>query len=176
MIGQPLTLAAARRLASDLGRERARGKDVVADRKAAKARKRFQDRERAANTFGQAATDFVELHAKAKTRRWQVRLRGCSVSRQTARLIRGSLADRWADRPVAEINGHDVYAVTEEAAQRGVPGWGARTDGPSESRARALFSDPVDDVHLAAPPPARRAEPVRGRPPARSGRRRATAS
>ena len=36
VIGQPLTLAAARRLAADVGRERARGKDVVADRKVAK--------------------------------------------------------------------------------------------------------------------------------------------
>jgi len=139
VIGQPLTLAAARRLASDLGRERARGRDIVADRKAAKARKLIQYRERAANSFGQAVMDFIELHAKAKTRRWQVGARLLGV-RPDGSLIRDGLADRWADRPVADISGHDVYALTEECRHRGVPGWGVRKDDPSESRARALFS------------------------------------
>ena len=139
MIGQPLTLAAARRLASDVSRERAMGRDVVADRKAEKARMRRQHQERSANTFGSRARLRREPR-QAEDPKLARRPRGCLASSPTGEVIRGSLADRWADRPVADIDGHDVYAVTEEARTRGVPGWGMKKDGPSDSRARHLFS------------------------------------
>ena len=78
------------------------GKDVVADRKAEKVRRRVQHQERATNNFGQAARDFIEGHAKPKTRGWQgtARLLGLDPDGE---VIRGGLADRWEDRPVAEI-------------------------------------------------------------------------
>ena len=139
VIGQPLTLVAARQLAADLSRERARGRDVVADHKAEKHRRRAEVVERAANTFGQAAKDFIEGHAKTKTRQWQATARVLGFA-ATGEVIRGSLADIWADRPVADIDGHDIYNVVEEARTRGVPGWAMKKDGPSDSRARHLFS------------------------------------
>jgi integrase len=139
VIGRPLTLGAARQLASELNRERARGRDIIGDHKAAKARMRIQHQEGLANTFGQAARDFVENHAKPKTRGWRrtARLLGLAPDGES---IGGSLADRWAERPVATIDAHAIDDAVEEARQRGVPGRTSKTDGPSEARARQLFS------------------------------------
>ena len=71
VIGQPLTLAAARRLAADVWRQRAMGKDVVADHKAARERRRFEQATQSPKYLRQGARDFIEHHAKKKTRRWQ---------------------------------------------------------------------------------------------------------
>ena len=138
VIGAPLTLAGARRLAADLNRERARGKDIVADRKAEKSRMRLQHQERAANTFSQCARDFIEGHAKK-------RRTGNDTARVLGYLPDGSviprsLADLWAHKPIASIDGHVVYNTVEEARQRGIPGWAVKTDGPSEARARHVHA------------------------------------
>ena len=138
VVGQPLTLAAARRLAADIGRERARGKDVVADIKAAKQRAMVERDDRPAKAFASAVRDFAEHHAK-KERPGRPRP-GCSASCRMDRWCKGSLAERWADRPVAEIDGHDVYAVVEEARKHGIPGQGVKNDGVSESRGRHVFN------------------------------------
>jgi integrase len=143
VIGQPLTLASARRLAAEVHHQRARGSDVIADNDAAKRRQRSEQSTRAASTFGAAAMDFVERHAKKKTRHW----------RETARLlglkptaggkledIAKGLADRWGDKPVSSIDGHDIYALVDETRRLGVPGLGKRGEGPSEARARAMFA------------------------------------
>ena len=139
VIGQPLTLAAARRLAADVWRQRAMGKNVAADVKSEKVRRRLQRQESATNNFAAAVRDFIEGHAKPKTRSWRgtARLLGLDPDGE---VIRGGLCDRWEDRPVTEITGHDIHAVTDEARQRGIPGLGTRKDGPSEARARHLFS------------------------------------
>jgi hypothetical protein len=63
-LGAPLTLAGARQLAAELHRQRAMGRDVVADTKAAKHQRRIAIRENAANTFAAAVVEFVEHHAK----------------------------------------------------------------------------------------------------------------
>ncbi|MGE0750822.1 MAG: tyrosine-type recombinase/integrase [Variibacter sp.] len=144
VIGGPLTLAGARQLAAAVNRARAMGRDVVAEHAASRRRRILVEQEATTNTFAAGARDFVEEHARPKTRRW----------RETARLLglvypldggeptvaRGSLADRWADRPAREIDGHDIYGAVDEARRTGVPGLDARSDGPSEARARALYS------------------------------------
>jgi integrase len=78
-----------------------------------------------------------------------------------------SLADLWAERPIADIGSGDIFSVVEDARQRGVPGVAAKTDGVSEARVRHLFSalsvlfgwchrrrrievNPVDAVHRPA--------------------------
>jgi hypothetical protein len=70
-IGGHLTLAAARRLAAEVQRRRALGRDVVADQRNERQRTRAAAGERAGNTFGGGAIRFVEEHVRPKTRRWR---------------------------------------------------------------------------------------------------------
>ena len=138
-IGKPLTLAAARRLAGDVGHQRAMGRDVMSDQKVAKAEMLVKHRDRVVNNFGRAVEDFIAGHAKPKTRGWRgtAKLLGLTSDGE---VVRGGLADRWGDRPLAEIDGGAIYSVVEEARQRGVPGMAAKGDKPSEARARHLHS------------------------------------
>jgi hypothetical protein len=81
-LGAPLTLAGARQLAADIHRQRAMGRDIVADMKAAN-QCRAAIRENAANTFAAAAMEFVEHHAKTRRCRTSARMllraaAGCS--------------------------------------------------------------------------------------------------
>src|SRR5437868_1871983 len=55
VIGQPLTLREARVLAAEVHRQRALGRDVVADHRAEKDRRRSATEERSTNTFAAAA-------------------------------------------------------------------------------------------------------------------------
>jgi integrase len=141
VIGQPLTLSSARRLAADVHRQRAMGRDVVADHDAAKRRRKFEYETRAASTFGGAARDFVEQHSMKRTRRWQgtARLLGLDPKRNLEVIV-GGLAQRWADKPLAEIDGHDVFALIEEVRRSGVPGRKRRSDGPTDALARAMLA------------------------------------
>lgn len=136
-VGQPLTLAAARALAAAIHRQRAQGQDVIADHKAARHRQRAAVTERAAGTFGVAASDFIE-HARPSLRSAAeyARVLGLCADGET---IRGGLAERWADRDVRSIDGHDIWSVTEEARERGIPGLEAHNSGRSDARARLLF-------------------------------------
>ena len=142
VFGTPLTLASARRLAADIHHQRAMGRDVVADYEASKRRQRSEREIRAKSTFAVAAHDFIEGHAKRKTRRWreQARLLGLRPNGNRLDIFRGGLADRWSDKPIAEIDGHDIYSVVDESRRRGVPGLERRSDGLTEARARAMFS------------------------------------
>jgi integrase len=172
-IGQALSLRAARALASKIHRER-RHRDVVADHKASRHRRRAEIAERAAGTFGALARRFVAEHSKVKTRRWRdsARLLGLAYPKNGGEPTetKGGLAQRWADKPVTSIDGHDVWSAVEEARVSGVPGIAARNDGASEARAGALFAaissmfswlqrrrlievNPVKNVHR--PPPLR---------------------
>ena len=139
VLGRPLTLSAARRLASDINHSRAMGNDVVADLKIAKDRKRFEQETSAKNTFSAAVEDFITRHAKVKTRGWRATASLLGLTEE-GEVVRGGLSDRWSDRPVAEISGGDVYGVIEEARRIGVPGRATKYDGPSKSRARHLHS------------------------------------
>src|SRR5689334_18941679 len=137
-LGAPLTLAAARRLAGDLHLQRARGKDIVAT----KHRERLERKARGAKTFAAAALDFINQYARRQTKCWleQSRLLGLQPNADgDLEIIPRGLSDRWRDRPIAEIDGDDIHAIVDEAREQGVPGLERRADGPTETRARAMF-------------------------------------
>jgi integrase len=142
VLGQPLTLASARRLAADIGHQRALGHDVVADYDATKHRQRSEHETRAKNTFAAAAKDFIEQYASKKTRRWRetARLLGLRPTPEGLEILRGGLADRWSDKPVAAIDGHDIFGLVDETRRSGVPGLERRSDGPTEARARVMLA------------------------------------
>ncbi|MGD0634684.1 MAG: tyrosine-type recombinase/integrase [Beijerinckiaceae bacterium] len=142
VIGQPLTLAAARRLATEVHRERAMGRDVVDDRVTAKLRQKSAAETLAANTFPAAARDFIEHHAKPKVRRWQevARLLGLKPNGDELEITPDGLASRWANRAIGEITPRDIHTLVDEARQNGAPGLKRRSEGPTESRARAMFA------------------------------------
>ena len=144
VLDSPLTLASARRLAAEIHRQRAMGRDVVADYDASRRRQKSEHESRAKSTFAAAARDFIEQYASKKTRRW----------RETARLlglaypptggeptpIKGGLCERWSDKPIAEIDGHDIHSLIDETRRSGAPGLERRSDGPTEARARVMLS------------------------------------
>jgi len=137
--GVPLTLAAARQLAAEINRERARGNDPIA----VSHRAKLERKARGDGTFATAARDFIEQHAKRKTRRWpeQARLLGLQPTDQGGlTVIRGGLADRWVDRAIAEIDGDDIHHVIEEVREKGAPGLERRAKRPTESRARSMYA------------------------------------
>jgi integrase len=141
-IGHPLTLASARALAAELGRQRVRGRDVVADHEAAKSRQKFEQETRAQNTFAGAAREFIEQHARKKTRRWQqqARLLGFRPASDTLEVIPGGLVHRWRDKPIVEVDGHEIHSLIDETRRDGVPGLEQRTNEPSEARARVMLA------------------------------------
>ena len=175
-IGQPLTLQAARQLAATVHRDRALGHDVVADHRARRHRQRTEIEERAANTFAAAARAYVDEHARPQTRNWleTARLLGLRYPKGDGEPeeAKGGLAQRWADRPVAGLDAHDVWSVIDEASRVAIPGIAARNRGISDARGRALFaalssmfswlkrqrrveSNPCAGVHSPAGPKAR---------------------
>jgi Arm DNA-binding domain len=68
VVGAPLTLASARRLAAEVHRERARGRDVVSDFAAARRCKQAERETRSTASFGWAAIAFIEGHADGRSK------------------------------------------------------------------------------------------------------------
>jgi integrase len=152
VLGGALTLRQARELANRIDRQRARGNDVIADYHANKVVERAAAAQRAASTFTITAQEFFVGY---KVRRWSTRPRRW---RDDARLLGlvwardadpahteptispGSLAERWRDKPVAEISDDDIYAVVDEARCRGIPGLPRRNKGTSDARGRKMHS------------------------------------
>jgi integrase len=174
VVGQLLSLPAARQLAASLLRDRAMGRDIAADVVAAKRRARGERMAAAAGAFGQAAVDYCGYMRKSSQRTWVRSARVLGVDEQL-QLIRGGLADRWSARPVTGITSADVYDTVNETRNRGVPGLVRRSEGPTEGMARtmhdtlsAMFtwlrrhrrveSNPVSNVH--PPDPARERDRV----------------
>jgi integrase len=140
-LGGTLTLRQARLLATQIDNQRASGLDVVAERKAEKNRQRDAAVDRAANTFGAALPQFFIQH---RTRKWNTRPRRWREDAATLGLkyppgtddpavvkpevIAGSLADVWADKPIADIDKYVVDAAIEEASEQ------------SNGRARKMYS------------------------------------
>lgn len=182
VIGGPLTLVQARALAAEINRQRAAGRDVVLDQKEDRRRRRVETGERASNSFGSIARDFIEGHKVKKTgqrpRGWReiARLLGLDYPAAGGEptCIKDGLAERWADRPIGDVDGHDIHAVVTEAVKYGVPGMQARNDGASDNRGRkmadalgslfkwavrhrrkALRTNPVLGVYRPGPPAAR---------------------
>jgi integrase len=139
VIGQPLDLLAARRLAAHVNTQRAHGKDVVANFHQVKL-------ERAAglsHVFDGAALTFTEQYLKRKVKRWQAAARMIGIapdSEGQLQLTPKGLADRWRDRPVSSITSDDIHWVIDEARERAVPGLKRNGHGPSESMAHQLAS------------------------------------
>jgi len=141
-LGGALTLRQARELANRIDRERARGVDVIGQRKAEKHRERAAAVDRAATTFGAVVRRYIEEHAKPRARRWQetTRVLGLRPSGADLMVISGGLVERWADKPVRDIDGHDIWTVLEEARRIGFPGIAARNQNVSEARGRRQFA------------------------------------
>jgi integrase len=132
-IGTPLTLRAARLLASQLNHERHSGVDVVADRQ----RLKLELAARGQATFAQAAQDFAEQHVKRNTIHWDETLRILGLEPDLS-LIKRGLAERWRDRAISEITADEIFMMIEEAREKGTPGLEKRKKGPAESRARKM--------------------------------------
>jgi integrase len=142
-IGDQLTLADAHWLAKDIRRQQRAGKDVIADRAAAKAlAERQQDIPQRDNSFAAVARQFIDEHARPNTRRWleTARYLGWDYSDETApTMTKGGLAAaRWADKPVDAITDDDVYFIVDDAKRHGIPGQGKRNKGISNARGRAM--------------------------------------
>jgi integrase len=151
VMGGALTLRAARQLANMIDRERARGLDVVEERKAARLRQRAAAQDRAANTFGAVTREFfVEYRTKHKQRPrcWRadalaLGLRyplGSDPATTEPEVIKGGLVANWDAKPVAEIDANDVHVIVSAARKRGVPGLGRRNNGASETRGRRMHA------------------------------------
>jgi integrase len=138
-----LSIAAARLVAADVHRQRKMGIDVVGEHAAAKRRRRVEREQADASTFGVLARQFIEEHARPKVRRWReiafvLGLRYPLDGDGEPTEARDGLAERWADKPVAAIDGHLIYQSVDEARRRGVPGIEARTKGLSDARGRKV--------------------------------------
>ena len=145
VLGAPLSLAAARVLSAEIHRQRAQGRDVIADHAAAKHRRRAEIEESAENTFAAAVVDFTDQHARPKTRRWRAnaRLLGLAYSKDGSdgpTVIKGGLAERWSDRPITKIDPHDIWAVVDEARRLGVPGLERRATGRTDPLGRVMLA------------------------------------
>jgi Arm DNA-binding domain len=119
VVGAPLTLRAARQLAAQISRERARGVDVIAANAVQKSRDRAKVEDATANSFGKLAVQFFRDHKVKKwgtrPRRWRgdaailgLRWDCDDPAAKGAQVIPGGLAERWIDKPLASIDGHDV--------------------------------------------------------------------
>jgi len=181
VLGQALTLAAARALAASINRQRMAGSDVIADYAAAKRRRRSESEEKDSNTFATVLRRFFAEHVVPKKgrkpRRWRETARVLGLVYQVngdgePSEMAGGLAAAWRDRDIRSIDGHDIYAATDGARRHGIPGLGRRNKGLSDARgrnmARALsvvFSwalehrkitvDPTLGAYCPPPPPAR---------------------
>jgi integrase len=136
VIGQPLTLSAARRLSTQILRDRAMGRDVISDHRNEKHRRRIAVDEAVTNNFAAAARQFITEHAMAKTRRGKQTSRIFGLDGD--QIIKGGLVARWGDKPLAQITGHDVFAIVDETRRHGTPGLEVRNPGISDPRGRQM--------------------------------------
>jgi integrase len=151
VLGAPLTLGQARELANRINRERARGIDVVEHYKAEASRKRAAAADAAASTFSGVAREFY-IHHRTKwgtrPRRWRDDARllglrwapGSDPDAVDPVIVKGSLADTWSSKPVAQIDAHDIIAVVDDAAKNGIPGLERANSGASPARGRKMFA------------------------------------
>ena len=139
-IGGHLTLAAARRLVGELRHEIAQGRDPAAAHLTDKRRRAQVAAENAANNFAATAVDYIQSYAQPRIRRWRELAHLLGLRPDDLTVIPKGLVDRWGARPVTEIDGHDIHSIVDECRQRGAPGIARRAEGPTESRARAMFA------------------------------------
>jgi integrase len=186
VLGGALTLGQARQLANEIDRKRKRGLDVIADYQTSKVVVARAAADRAANTFTIAARQFF---AEYKTKKWKLRPRGwrddarllglvyppdCDPAKTEPEVIKGSLAERWRDKPVAELtdDDDDIFRVVAQARRDGIPGLPRHNKNTSDARGRKMHSalsvlfgwlkdermvrsNPCINVPRPGPPPAR---------------------
>ena len=138
VLGGPLSLSAARILCVNLSRQRTAGIDV--------ASLTHQKRERVLKdpdqgTFAATAKEFIADHARPKNRGWRATAKVLGLNYPAhgePTLVRGGLCERWAAKPIAEIDALSLYSVVEEARRHAIPGTSARRAGVSDPRGRAM--------------------------------------
>jgi integrase len=152
VVGQQLTLHAARTLASKLHRERKLGRDVIGDHKAIRQRQRAEIEQRVATNLGSCLREFFVEHKVRKRgtrpRRWRETARllgldyplGGDPGSYEPQLVKGGLAEVWRDRPVREIDHELIFTTVRDAGRHGIPGLERRNRGNSDARKRALHS------------------------------------
>ena len=148
-IGGHLTLVAARRLASEVHRLRALGRNPVAEKKATTLQRKHQIIDTGEATFPNAVKFYIQDGRRKRVRKGVLKDRGWRDTAQVLglrypddggepELIDGGLCQRWADKPIAEITNEDVEVVAEEARDKGIPGRPRRNLGASDIRAREM--------------------------------------
>src|SRR5215471_5299319 len=113
VVGNPLTLAEARKLAAEIEFKRASGHDP--------ARRVKTQRDDAPTTFAAAARAFIDEYASRKTRKWKTTARFLGLDGDGAVRPKG-LCDRWHNKPVREITGDDIHHIIAETRKLGTPG------------------------------------------------------
>src|SRR5262245_1043213 len=139
VVGQPLDLIGARRLASEIQRRRAQGQDVVATYH----RERLERLAGYERTFGAACLDFTRQHLQQRIRRWQASERMLGIvpdSEGELQILPKSICHRWADRPLVEITSDDLHHVIDEAVERGIPGLRRSGNRRSAAQGRVLYA------------------------------------
>lgn len=139
VIGQPLSLVAARRLTAELNTQRARGFDIAADFH----RTKLERNAGLSHTFDGAALDFTAQYLRPKVRRWPAAARLIGIapdSEGQLQITPKGLADRWRDRPLSAITADDLHWVVDEVRERGVPGLKRNGTRQSEAMAHQMFS------------------------------------
>jgi integrase len=145
VIGGPLTLAEARALCAEINRQRASGRDVVSEVKAVKQRHRRASAGQT-DTFAEVAQAFIEKHKVKKTgerpRGWRdvAKVLGLDYPKDGGEPthVKNGLSERWADRPIGDIDGHDVHEVIAEAIKHGIPGIKPKNEEASDNRGRKM--------------------------------------
>jgi integrase len=144
LMGSPLSLAAARAVATEVHRQRAMGRDVISDYLSKKQRLRVESAEALANSFAALALQFITEYAQPKTRRWRAtaRMLGLRYPKEggAPEIIHGGLSERWSKKAVRDITKHDIQDVVDETRDTGVPGLVRHSEGPTEGQARSMLS------------------------------------
>jgi integrase len=102
--GMEMTLAEARLAAAQARRELELGRDPANDKQAAKAAARV----RATESVERAAEQFIELHARRRTRPASLKL--------TESVFRRFVLPAWGDRSIRDVRRKDVIALVENVA------------------------------------------------------------
>lgn len=138
-VGGPLTLVAARRLATEVRHQRSKGIDPFEERYKAKHGKRLSAEKAQLDSFVakieelgvvQDAVDqsfavhalaFIEKHAKPHTRRWEetARLLGYDAK---LNLIANGLSHRWSMKNIRDVTKRDIVSLLDECRDVTVPG------------------------------------------------------
>ena len=168
-IGQPLSLAGARALAADIHRRRVSGEDVIGDHKNRRVRERTAVAMKEKSTFMASAIEYIREHRTkqhgTRPRRWfeSATALGLHWSRHAdpdktePDILHGGLAERWADKPVAEIDETAIKAALDglhKGTQRRLLNTLSSFFSYHHAR-RNVLRNPCRDMFRPAPPVAR---------------------